>query len=795
MTTQYQNPYFILFEQSPQPSFIFNMGTLAILSVNKALLDLSGFTRKELLEMTVQDLLAEEDQRFLQHTEEIFPGYSAEHSYKDLGVWKLNLSNGRKQFFDIAAYPVDLDGVFALHTLVFPAEDRAHNIRLELQESRFPLASALPVIIWTMTKDGMLDFCNRSWLEFTGITYEKARNFHWSSLVHLDDLSLWENMWLKVHKERRSQIGTLRLRDANGEYLWHEVCVIPSDKSNMYIGYAEDVHERMLAEQALQQSRDQLKLILEGVGDGITALDHDGKMIYANDAAARIVGFSTAEELKNFNINEIVNWFDIFDEKGELLTIADLPNSRALRGETIIGEQLRFHSKTSGGDLWTVVSATPAFEEGKVSFVIIIVRDVTESKQAVDRLRHSEEQMRFLAETTARLSESIDYRETLQSLSKSLVPKLADWCAIDVLREDKGIDRVAIMQKQLPDLSADRIHEFYLFNPDAPHGIASVLRTGESKLYKQISADVFNDVDFKPMENYGVCSAIIVPLVYRGKIIGALTLAMVESGRFFTESDLAFVEELAGKASAAIDNAKLYSQMQEALVHRDEFLAIASHELKTPITSIKAFLEALAKCMDYPEKFDFAKNKQYMEISVKQVDRLGSIVNDLLDINRINQGKLVYDFKVVSIGPIIAEIIERMAVSFSRHKILVKLQDLDAYVRLDELRFEQILLNIISNAVKYSRPGSSIYITMKKTHGRVKISVTDQGIGISQEDQKHIFTRYYRSSNVERSKVSGLGIGLFIVKELIKAHQGELSVSSIPGIGSTFTIDLPVEDA
>jgi PAS domain S-box-containing protein len=232
-------------------------------------------------------------------------------------------------------------------------------------------------------------------------------------------------------------------------------------------------------------------------------------------------------------------------------------------------------------------------------------------------------------------------------------------------------------------------------------------------------------------------------------------------------------------------------QMEQALKQRDGFLAIASHELKTPVTSIKAFLQALELRMRNPASFDFENNARYMQLSIRQVDRLTVIINDLLDINKINSGVLKYNFTVAPIAPVIAEVMERMAVSFPSHRLLCKLSNLTPKAKVDLVRFEQVLTNLITNAVKYSPAGSSVEVMMQSDAHQITIEVIDYGIGISEEEQSHIFDQHYRTKEALTTRVSGLGIGLYIAQQLIRAHDGIITVKSELEKGSTFTISIP----
>ena len=247
-----------------------------------------------------------------------------------------------------------------------------------------------------------------------------------------------------------------------------------------------------------------------------------------------------------------------------------------------------------------------------------------------------------------------------------------------------------------------------------------------------------------------------------------------------------------GVAIDVTDKLQAEKELQKAIAQRDSFLSIASHELKTPITSVKAFLQALEQRMKTPEQFDFQKNSEYMRLSIRQVDRLAAIINNLLDVKKIADGKMEYSFTVMPIGGVISDVVERMAVSFPQHRMVVKLQNLSIHASIDVLRFEQVLTNLIANAVKYSLAGSTIEIAMIADE-QVHVSVSDQGIGISEEQQRHIFDQYYRTPEAITTRAGGLGIGLYIALEIMKMHKGSISVSSQPGKGSTFTLHLPIK--
>jgi PAS domain S-box-containing protein len=653
---------------------------------------------------------------------------------------------------------------------------------------------------------GRISFVNAAAEKLFGWSFEElvGKNFH--DIVHhtkadgspfpIEECSVYKSL-----REKESQAGQEIMWAKDGTPLHLEYTSTPVLERGEVAGaviVCRDIGERKNAAAQLQRSKEQLNVILQGVGDGITAVDRKGNIIYANSAAAKAIGYSSGEELVGANTRDIMTRFEVYDADGNLLSTEKRTAARALRGETIIGETFRVKALPTGEERWNVVSSQPVFDaRGEVDFVINIFKDITESKKVNDAIHKNQERLRFLAEASASFSKSIHYDETLKSLAKSLVPYLGDWCGIDMLREDGSLDRVVVVHADPAKLAfAQEVRKIFPHDPNATTGLAQVLKTGKPEFipnltWEMITATIQDKEKLDIVRKLDLRSIIIVPLIARGKTLGAITLVMSESDRRYTESDLEFADDIASRAALAVDNARLYKESQHALALRDDFLSIASHELKTPVTSVKAFLQALEQRMGKPEQFDFKKNKEYMQLSIKQVDRLSSIINDLLDITRINKGNLEYNFKIMSIGPIVAEVVERMSVSFPSHIIACKLQDLTAKVRVDTLRFEQVLTNLITNAVKYSPPGSVIDVSTYSEGNQIFIAIKDQGMGISEDEQKLIFNRYYRTKDAISSKVSGIGIGLYIVSQLIEAHNGTLTVQSSQGRGSTFIISLP----
>ncbi|MBC8172933.1 MAG: PAS domain-containing protein, partial [Chitinophagales bacterium] len=222
---------------------------------------------------------------------------------------------------------------------------------------------------------------------------------------------------------------------------------------------------------------------------------------------------------------------------------------------------------------------------------------------------------------------------------------------------------------------------------------------------------------------------------------------------------------------------------------KDEFIGIASHELKTPLTSAKAYIELLHEILEKTDK----KNVEAILYAQKAnvfIDRLNGLISELLDITKIQHGKLQLHMQEFSIGELMQETIEFLQTSTKKHTI-VKKDFNDLPVHADKERIQQVLINLLTNAIKYSPKADTIEVKLTSDNTEITISIADKGIGIPKSDHEKIFERFYRVQD-NATQFQGLGIGLFISKEIIKRHAGRIWVEGEPGQGSEFYFTLPL---
>jgi PAS domain S-box-containing protein len=338
------------------------------------------------------------------------------------------------------------------------------------------------------------------------------------------------------------------------------VTPIPGSDPPLFAGYLRDITDRRRAEEELHRSRDQLDAILGGLADGVTVQDAAGELVYANPAAARVMGFASPGELVAAGRDDVLERFEIFAEDGEPLSLESLPGRRALRGEAPGELVVRFRRRGGEGEVWTVVKSAPVRDEGgAVVLAVTIFEDITEHKR-------SEVAQRFLADASRLLGASLDFETTLESIARLAVPGFADWCAVDLVAADGRLERVALAHVQPEKVTlGEEMSRLYPSDPGAERGVAAVIRSGAPALYPDIPDEMLTqaarDEDHLGMlRALGFRSAMLVPLPGFDRTLGAMSFVTAKSGRRFDEHDLALAEELGRRAATAIENARLYGE-------------------------------------------------------------------------------------------------------------------------------------------------------------------------------------------------------------------------------------------
>jgi signal transduction histidine kinase len=412
------------------------------------------------------------------------------------------------------------------------------------------------------------------------------------------------------------------------------------------------------------------------------------------------------------------------------------------------------------------------------------------AREAEER-RRAEAAVRFLADAGATLAESLDYEATVARAVRLVVPFLADWCTLDLLDERGMMRRVAAVHR---DPSIERIlHEVRERQKSwgSPETTAQVLAGGKPLVFPQVTDEILaryvQDPEVRALvKKLGIQSGMAVPLIAHGRTIGGMTLTSNTPGRVYGPADLLVAEELCRRAAVAIDNARLYREAQEAVRLRDEFLAVASHELKAPLAPIQVMVEQLEHELRVGRPEATTATVQVMR---RQIHRLVRLVEQLLDVAEMSAGHLTLHPTLVDLVAVVRDVEELLADDLARAQCPLRLTapaQLDG--RWDRPRIEQVIASLIGNALKFG-PRHPIEVTVEEAGELARLIVRDHGMGISPDRLPNVFDRFERG--VSARSYGGLGLGLFVVKQVVEAHGGWVRVESTPGVGSVFTVELP----
>jgi len=403
----------------------------------------------------------------------------------------------------------------------------------------------------------------------------------------------------------------------------------------------------------------------------------------------------------------------------------------------------------------------------------------------------------FLAQAGELLTSSLDYQSTLTRLTRLIVPRLADWCAVHV--EGHPLEAMPIAHVDAAKVAV--LREIFQRSTE-PYGFPEVPGTNKARLVEAIPEGLLEATATTPehlalLRDIGSRSWIIVPLRIQSSMFGSIILARSDSGRRYGASDVLLAEELARRAAVAIDNARLYESSQEersrveaATRAKDEFVAMVSHELRTPLSAIVGWVRLLRSGSLSAERREHA-----LEVIERNANAQSQLVADLLDISRAISGKIRVNPSQVDLSNIVEIAVEdaRLALETKRIQIHTELDRERAVMRGDSDRLQQIVWNLLTNAIKFTSKGGEIRITLRRFDSDLLLVVQDTGMGINPEFLPHIFEHFRQSDSSTTRPHGGLGIGLSITKYLVDLHGGSIEAQSEGvGLGASFVVRLPV---
>jgi PAS domain S-box-containing protein len=414
----------------------------------------------------------------------------------------------------------------------------------------------------------------------------------------------------------------------------------------------------------------------------------------------------------------------------------------------------------------------------------------------ITRRKRTELDLRFLAQASAELSSLVDEQSTLDKLAFLAVPVFADWCAVDMVQADGSLKRVAAAHTDPEKVRlAHEFHQKFPPDPNQAVGVWNVIRSGRPEFLSEINDELLEKFVHDPrrravMEQLGFKSYIGVPLRARGQTRGVVTFISAESGRRYSAADVALAEDLGHRAGIAIENARLYTDLQKADQAKNVFLATLAHELRNPLAAVVNGLTMIKLAPDNIEKV-----KRSANLMERQATQLARLVDELMDMSRITTGKIQLQAEKTDLAAVIASAIDatRAQIEAARHRLSVRLPSGPLPLFADPMRLAQVFANLLSNAAKYTDQGGDICLTVERSDAEFIVRVKDSGIGITPDMLNRVFTMFAQVTHpVDRSQ-GGLGIGLALVEGLVQLHGGRVEAHSA-GLsqGSEFVVYLPV---
>jgi signal transduction histidine kinase/ActR/RegA family two-component response regulator len=418
----------------------------------------------------------------------------------------------------------------------------------------------------------------------------------------------------------------------------------------------------------------------------------------------------------------------------------------------------------------------------------------------------AEEHAFFLGQLVAILSSTMDYERMLHRMARLAVPILGDLCAVDLVETDGVIRRAACAHVDATKENlAYEVRARHGFSVTAPQSVSAVVRSRRSALVSPAtSADLEqaaqNSDQLDLFRQMGVSSWMVVPMIARDNVLGAVTFAVTESERRYDRTHLRFAEAVVGQAAAAGDSARLYraaeagrAAAEAANRAKDQFLSTLSHELRGPLNAIFGWATILERG-DLPAE----QSRRALQIILRNVNTQVRLIDELLDVSRIGTGQLRLDVKPVDLRTVIGESVDGIRPAADAKGILLQtvLASPGGPVSGDPDRLRQVVWNLLSNAVKFTPKAGRVQIQLQRVASQVEILVSDTGVGIAPEFLPYVFDRFRQGDSSSTRPHGGLGLGLALVRSLVELHGGTVAVESPgEGRGATFVVRLPLMPA
>jgi signal transduction histidine kinase len=539
-------------------------------------------------------------------------------------------------------------------------------------------------------------------------------------------------------------------------------------------------------------------------------------LVYANSAFSRLAGLTNGDALGK----SIATVFPE-PERAALTAILD----RAFRdGIELLDEPIEVSEEAESESgihccVWPVID-----DDGRTEALGIEIRESTPTGAALDLQRQIAEQMllgalrergiaehaedarrraAFLAEAGRMLAESVDQSSTLVALTRLALPTLGAWCIVDILEEGDAIHRLGIFH---PDPEkhqlAQQLQATWAPEPDDPFGAPAMLRDARTlaitdDIEATLAATAHSPANLRILRQLGIGSLLTVPLMARKRLLGAITFVSAKRKLSYSAEDMQLAEDVAGRGALALDNAQVYDlalalqrSAETANRAKTAFLGAMSHELRTPLNAIGGYIDLLDMGLRGPvterQHADFARVKTNQQ-------HLALLITEILNFARVGSGLMSYAVSDVNACEALQHAVDLVEPLFGQKGLVFDgiTGDSSLVARADPERVTQILVNLFSNAIKFTASGGRVSADCAATDDTVTLRISDTGVGISEDKHEAVFEPFIQLKEGLVGRESGVGLGLAISRDLAQAMGGDLTIESGDGKGSRFTLSLP----
>ena len=566
----------------------------------------------------------------------------------------------------------------------------------------------------------------------------------------------------------------------------------------------------------------EFEAIFEAMTDGVFVYSRDGYMLRMNAAFRKLIGLNGENESNYFSrsVDERRTQLEMADELGQPLPLEQWPQSRILRGEVLTEANTAdviFHT-FDGRVLQLNVSGAPVYNAGgELVAALCICRDVTDRRRLDRRTHDALNALLAMAESLVSLSETVKSTGQLtQDASDRMAQKL-----VELTRDVMGCERVGItaVDPETRELRSVAVvglsaEQERMWRTRRPGFHLSDMLMDDAYQQQLLSGEpIILDMTQPPFLDYPnpfhIHRMLLVPMTIEDRLTGLISLDYSDEEHAYTREEIAFASAVARLVTLVFERERLLRERAEARANElalrqanqqmEEFLGMVSHELKTPLTSIKGNTQLAVRQLKNSLQ-SLEKILGLYEGAEHQTRRLNRLVDDLLDVSRVQAGYMDLHLTACDLSSIVRQSVEEQQQTWPNRTITLESGDVQtALIHADADRIAQVIMNYITNALKYSREDQPVEVNLQKQEDQVKVSVRDYGPGLSAEQQQYIWERFQRVPDMEIQSSSyhsnaGLGLGLYICKTIIERHRGQVGVDSNAGAGSTFWFTLPLNN-